>query len=88
MFSVFVFEIRHSNHRIGAHICTNHTVPSGTALWGGLIPGTSCQATISLSLRDKSHSPIERLALSERLCLFAPGLGSIAPGTAFPGLKG
>jgi hypothetical protein len=32
-------------------------------------PGTSCLATISLSLRDKSHSPIERprinLALME-----------------------
>ena len=27
-------------------------------------PGTSCLATISLSLRDKSHSRIERLALS------------------------
>ena len=24
-----------------------------------MIPGTSCQATIVLSLRDKSHSPIE-----------------------------
>src|SRR5208283_2422634 len=23
------------NHRIGAHTCTNHTVPYGTALWGG-----------------------------------------------------
>jgi hypothetical protein len=45
--------------RIGAHICTNHTVPYGTALWVGAVPGTSCQATITLSLRDKSHSPIE-----------------------------
>jgi hypothetical protein len=42
-----------------AHTCTDHTVPYGTALWGGVIPGTSCQATISLSLRDKRHSPIE-----------------------------
>jgi hypothetical protein len=49
----------YSNHRIGAHTCTNHTVPYGTALWGGVVPGTSCQATISLSLRDKSHLPIE-----------------------------
>jgi hypothetical protein len=31
----------------------------GTALWVGAVPGTSCQATITLSLRDKSHSPIE-----------------------------
>jgi hypothetical protein len=53
--------------RVGAHTCTNHTVPYGTALWVGAVPGTSCLATISLSLRDKSHSPIEgpriRLAL-------------------------
>jgi hypothetical protein len=27
-------------------------------------PGTSCLATIVLSLRDKNHSPIEALALS------------------------
>jgi hypothetical protein len=46
--------------RIGApHTCTNHTVPYGTSLWGGVAPGTSCQATIRLSLRDKSHPPIE-----------------------------
>jgi hypothetical protein len=30
-------------------------------------PGTSCQATIVLSLPDKNHSPIEALALSQRL---------------------
>ena len=53
------WKFRHSNHRIGAHTCTNHTVPYGTALCGGVVPGTSCQATISLSLRDKSHSPFE-----------------------------
>jgi len=29
-----------------------------------MTPGTSCLATISLSLRDKSRSPLERLALS------------------------
>ena len=28
------FEFRHSNHRIGAHTCPNHTVPYGTALLG------------------------------------------------------
>src|SRR6202030_4273622 len=28
-------KFRHSNHRIGAHTCTNHTVPYGTALLGG-----------------------------------------------------
>jgi hypothetical protein len=43
--------------RIGAHTCTNHTVPLpyGTALWGGAAPGTSCQATITTSLRDISQ---------------------------------
>src|ERR1700675_579846 len=53
--NVFSFRIpnfRHSNHRIGAHTCTNQTVPYGTALWGGAVPGTSCQATIAPSLRD------------------------------------
>src|SRR5208337_2671108 len=48
-------KFRHSNHRIGAHTCTNHTVPYGTALWGGAVPGTSCQATIAPSLRDISQ---------------------------------
>ena len=59
MCAVFQFQFqfsyskfRHSNHRIGAHTCTNHTVPYGTALLGGVFPGTSCQATIAPSLRD------------------------------------
>src|ERR1700726_3153686 len=33
--------------------------PSGTGASLHRYPGTSCLATISLSLRDKSHSPIE-----------------------------
>ena len=37
----------------------DHTVPSGTVLSRDAFPGTSCLATISLSLRDKNHSPIE-----------------------------
>src|SRR5271165_3435696 len=49
---------RHSNHRIGAHACTNHTVPYGTALLGGAVPGTSCQATIARSLRDISQQAL------------------------------
>jgi hypothetical protein len=46
------------------------TVPPGR---GSLhrYPGTSCLATISLSLRDKSHSPIQgpriKLALMGRI---------------------
>jgi hypothetical protein len=31
---------------------TGRAVPYGTVLSGGVIPGTSCQATIDLSLRD------------------------------------
>src|SRR5208283_4950465 len=42
----------------GAHTCTNHTVPYGTALWGGAVPGTSCQATIAPSLRDISQQAL------------------------------
>jgi hypothetical protein len=44
------------------NICgTDHDFdrPSGTAASLNRYPGTSCLATISLSLRDKSHSPIE-----------------------------
>src|SRR5208283_3500626 len=64
MFSVLVFKFRHSNHRIGAHTCTNHTVPYGTALWGGAVPGTSCQATIAPSLRDISQqAPVRQRSL-------------------------
>jgi hypothetical protein len=60
--AVFLFqfsysELRHSNHRIGAHTCTNQTVPYGTALLGGAVPGTSCQATIAPSLPD-AFSPV------------------------------
>jgi hypothetical protein len=33
-------------------------VPLGRAIFR-MIPGTSCLATIVLSLRDKNHSPIE-----------------------------
>jgi hypothetical protein len=33
----------------------DHTVPYGTALLGGVFPGTSCQATIAPSLRDISQ---------------------------------
>src|SRR6202022_134906 len=35
---------------------TNHTVPYGTVLLRDAFPGTSCLATIVLSLRDEIHS--------------------------------
>jgi hypothetical protein len=50
--NINIFSSFHSNYRIGAHTCPNHTVPYGTALLGGAGPGTSCQATIAPSLRD------------------------------------
>jgi hypothetical protein len=34
-------EFRRSKHRIGAHACADQTVPYGTALLGGAVPGTS-----------------------------------------------
>jgi hypothetical protein len=43
-----------SNHRIDAHTCTSHTVPLGWRFPRHFVPGY-----IMLSLRDKSHSPIE-----------------------------
>jgi hypothetical protein len=43
----------------------DHTVPYGTVPSGAVFPGTSCLATISLSPRDKSHSPIETLGLQK-----------------------
>src|SRR5580658_2830475 len=38
----------------------DHTVPHGTALLGGVFPGTSCQATIAPSLRDNSQQALAR----------------------------
>ena len=55
------FELPRSKLRIGAHTCTNHTVPYGTVFWGGAFPGTSCLATISLSLWDKNRFRPQRL---------------------------
>jgi hypothetical protein len=47
---------RHSSLELAA---PDHTVPYGTVLWRDAYPGTSCLATIALSLRNKNHSPIE-----------------------------
>jgi hypothetical protein len=47
------------------------TCPSGTK-------GTSCQATINLSFRDKSHSPIE--APHNYLNAYAGTTGGLRPG--------
>ena len=49
----------------------DHTLPYGTVLLRDAIPGTSCQATISLSLRDKSYWPIEGYGIKFRLWALA-----------------
>jgi hypothetical protein len=46
-----------------AHLHESHRTLRDGAL-GGVVPGTSCQPTISLSLRDKAFQPSKRLALS------------------------
>src|SRR3984957_446224 len=38
----------------------DHTVPYGTALLGGVFPGTSCPATIAPSLRHNSQEALAR----------------------------
>ena len=54
------------------------TVPPGR---GSLhrYPGTSCLATISLSLQDKSHSPIEGLRIKLALMGLKPWAESSCP---------
>jgi hypothetical protein len=72
----FVIAILQSPNR-SAHTRQNQTVPYGTALLGCRFPGTLCQATIALSLRDKGHSPMGsliKLALMRVQTLGFPGL--------------
>ncbi len=44
----------------GAFTYKNQAVPYGTTPWGGDVPGTSCQATIALSLRGLSDFQLGR----------------------------
>src|SRR5580704_16924352 len=37
--------------------------PTGRLFWGGVVPGTSCQATITSSLRDISQPPLSQEAI-------------------------
>ena len=49
-------KFRHSNHRIGSLIRLPVRIipyPTGRLFWMAAVPGTSCQATIIPSLRDK-----------------------------------
>jgi hypothetical protein len=54
------------------------TVPPGRASLHRY-PGTSCLATISLSLRDKRHSPIEELRIKLALTELKPWAESACP---------
>jgi hypothetical protein len=54
----------------------DHTVPYGTVLWRDAFPGTSCQATIMLSLRDKIHSTAEALVKSALMGKESPFRGN------------
>jgi hypothetical protein len=74
---------------LGAHAYANQTVPYGTALLGGPVPGTSCQATIALSLWDESHSPFEgpRIKLGQTIPN-SPHLCAIQPWAMVPGPSG
>jgi hypothetical protein len=61
----------------------DRVVPSGRGPAGGLssfkCPGASCLATISLSHRDKSHSPIEGLRIKLALMAFQPWAKFFSP---------
>src|ERR1700735_2166188 len=59
----FSSKFYYSNHRIWAHTCSDHTVPYGTILSWADFPGTSCQATIVRSLRDK-QLPVSVVSVS------------------------
>src|ERR1700722_6634374 len=55
---------------LGAHVHrSNFKRPSGTALLGGVFPGSSCQATIAPSLRDNSQQALARCCDAVAKCL-------------------
>ena len=60
----------------------NSTVPPGRGASLHHYPGTSCLATIVLSLRDKSHSPIEAPRIKLMLMGARPAIGGAARGRA------
>ena len=84
-FFVIVFEISslQSSNRCARLQESHRTLRDGPLLGG--VPGTSCQATIAPSLRDKSHSPSERpriklalLGLKPRAETCRPLVGAIS----------
>ena len=55
-FKFCMSKFRHSNHQIGSLIRSPARIipyPTGRLFWMAAVPGTSCQATIIPSLRDK-----------------------------------
>jgi hypothetical protein len=63
---------RHSNHRIGAHTCANHTVPYGTALLGWRFPR---HFVPGYDRCCPDGTRLQTFRNSIRLVLFAQGLG-------------
>ena len=61
------------DNKLSLELTMPSTVPrDGASLH--LYPGTSCLATIVLSLRDKNHSPIEETRIKSALMVETPGL--------------
>jgi hypothetical protein len=60
----------------------DQTVPYGTVLSRDAFPGTSCLATLMLSLRDKIHSTAE--ALLNSALMGKEGRSSFAASCALP----
>ncbi len=65
-------EGRLNRSRLRSDASEDFNRPSGTGVSLWIAPGTSCLATISLSLRDKSHSPIEVRRIKLALMAFEP----------------
>jgi hypothetical protein len=58
--------------KLPLELTTTWTVPPGRGLSASHYPGTSCLATIVLSLRDENHSPIEAPRIRLGLIGFNP----------------
>src|SRR5580700_4058616 len=58
--TLYLFSVLSQSFSYSSSFVLDHTVPYGTALLGGVFPGTSCQATIAPSLRDNSQQAFAR----------------------------
>src|ERR1700730_7015100 len=61
--------VRYDSRRCGGSAAPDHTVPYGTVLSKDAFPGTSCQATIMLSLRDKRATFLAQNLARNRLLM-------------------